>query len=129
VFNLNVEKAGQEMMNFISCYSNQVGHKVNRKLMDWVQDEHLIVSAVNNVAKTEIRALEYLHWYTFIGYYMAIGESSFSTVVSIRDKIARGKKLEKYEQEFKRENPEYFRWKNQELESENILNEIWNKEG
>ena len=41
-----------------------------------------------------------MHWWTFFGLYMEIGESTFSTVVSIRDKKRRGKKLEKWEREF-----------------------------
>lgn len=74
------------------------------KLMDWEQDAPLIIPAINKVAGTEVRALEYLHWWTFLGYYMEIGESQFSTVVSIRQKKAKGQKLEKYEQEYYREN-------------------------
>jgi len=48
--------------------------------------------------------LQYLHWWTFFSYYMEIGEGLFSQVVSIRSKKAQHKKLEKYEQEFYREN-------------------------
>ena len=78
------------------------------KLIDWNADSTLIVSAINKVAGKEIRSEEYLHWWTFIGYYMAIGESSLTTVVTIREKIAKNKKLEKYEKEFRANNPEYF---------------------
>ena len=38
------------------------------KLIDWDKDSNLICSAVNNVAKQEVRALDYLHWWTFLGY-------------------------------------------------------------
>ena len=48
----------------------------------------------------EIREVPYMHWWTFIGKYMEIGESVFSTVVSIRDKKRKGEKLEKWEQDF-----------------------------
>ena len=78
------------------------------KLIDWDKDSNLICSAVNNVAKQEVRALDYLHWWTFLGYYMAIGESSLATIVGIRAKIAKGEKLENYEKKFRTENPEYF---------------------
>ena len=129
LFGENLDEAISAMMNFISCNKDEeIGAKSNHKLIDWVQDEKLIVSAINNVAKTEIRALPYLHWWTFISYYMSIGECTLSTVVGIRDKVARGKKLEKYEQEFKRENPQYFRWKNDELEADNLLATIWNQD-
>ena len=37
---------------------------------------------------------------------MEIGDGTFSQVLAIRQKKARGKKLEKYEQEFARNHPE-----------------------
>lgn len=115
----DVKEAITAMMNFISLNKNEeVGYKTNHKLIDWEQDEDYIVSAINGVAKTEIRALPYLHWWTFISYYMAIGECSLQTIVGIRDKIAKGKKLEKYEQEFKRNNPQLFKWKTKQTEEE-----------
>lgn len=116
-----------EMFKFISCNDEQVGYTVNHKVMDWEQDEKLIISAINGVAKTEVRSLKYLHWWTFISYFMAIGECSFSTIVSIRDKLARGKKLEKYEREFKRYNPQYFIWKQEQLENNKLIEQLWNK--
>ncbi len=74
------------------------------RLMDWEQDAGLIIPAVNRTLGTEIRAGAYMHWWTFLGAYMEIGESLFSSVLGIRRKKAKGKKLEKYEQEFYREN-------------------------
>lgn len=78
------------------------------RLIDWNEDSTLIVSAINNVANQEIRSLPYLHWWTFMGYYMAIGECPLSHIVSIRSKKARGEKLEKYEKKFIQDNPQYF---------------------
>lgn len=123
-----VEEALQAMMDFIGCYDDDLGYKTQHKVVDWVQDEQLIVSAINRVAQTEIRALEYLHWWTFISYYMAVGECTLSTIVGIRDKIARGKKLEDFERTFKRDNPQYFRWKSEQSQSDKLLEEIWNKD-
>lgn len=128
VFGENAKDAMEAMLKFISYnYDDDLSSSAKVKLIDWVQDENLIIAGVNSVAKTEVRALEYLHWWTFLSYYMSIGESALSTVVSIRNKIAKGKKLEKYEQEFRRENPSYFRWKNQEIEERNFIKSIWNK--
>lgn len=65
-----------------------------------------------------------------MGYFNAVGESALSTVVSIRSKIAKGKKLEKYEQEFRKENPQYFTWDMRTLkqkEEDELLNQLWNK--
>ena len=121
----------QFMFNFFNCGQpeERVGANKHKKLIDWDQDELLISSAINNVAHTEIRALDYLHWWTFMGYYLAIGESVLSTVVSIRNKIMSGKKLEDYEKEFKRDNPEYFIWNNKtraDLEADDFIKSIWN---
>lgn len=96
------------MFNFFNCGQNNVGAKQDYKLIDWEEDAQMICSAINNVSKTEIRSVEYCHWWTFMGYYTSIGESVLSTVVGIRNKVAKGKKLEKYEQEFKKDNPQFF---------------------
>ncbi len=74
------------------------------RTVDWRQDGPIILPAVNRVLGQDVRALPYLHWWTFLGAYMEIGESLFSTVLGIRQKRAKGKKLERYEQEFCRDN-------------------------
>jgi len=120
-----------KMFDFFNCGQKNPGAKTEMKLIDWDGDSQLIASGINNVAKTEIRSVEYCHWWTFMGYYCAIGESPLSTVVGIRNKICKGKKLEKYEQEFRRDNPQYFIWDNrtlQQKEDDALLNELWNKE-
>ncbi|MBE5957744.1 MAG: hypothetical protein E7254_02630 [Lachnospiraceae bacterium] len=78
--------------------------KHSPKLLDWEQDESLIFSEVNKVAGMEVRNLEYMHWWTFMGYYMGIGEGLFSEVLNIRSKKAKNKKLEKHEKEFYAQN-------------------------
>lgn len=70
------------------------------RLMDWQQDEGLIFPAVNKVAGYEVRAVEYLHWWSFLGLFLEVGDGRFATVVSIRDKLARGKPLDKMEREY-----------------------------
>ena len=120
----------QEMYNFFNCGENPL-HKTSFKALDWEQDSQLICSAVNKVAHQEVRSVEYMHWWTFMGYFAEIGESVLSTVGGIRSKIKRGKKLEKYEKEFKANNPHYFIWDSrtaeQKKDDEEILS-IWNKE-
>lgn len=103
-------KLVQEMYKFFNCGQDEDTHKNSPRLIDWDKDEQLVCSAINKVAGKEVRAVEYMHWWTFIGYYMAIGESALSTVVSIRYKIVHNKKLEKYEKDFKNDNPQYFKW-------------------
>lgn len=73
---------------------------------NWTQDEQMIFSAVNKVAGRETRELEYLHWWTFIGYFNEVGEGTFSFIVGIRNKLNKGKKLEKHEKEFLSHNKE-----------------------
>ena len=69
-------------------------------LMDWEQDAPLIIPAINKVLGREIRADKYMHWWTFLSAYMEIGECSFTHIINIRDKKAKGKKLEKWELEY-----------------------------
>ena len=73
---------------------------------NWTQDEQMIFSAVNKVAGKETRELEYLHWWTFLGYFNEVGEGTFSFIVGIRNKLNKGKKLEKHEKEFLSHNKE-----------------------
>lgn len=99
----HIEEAITKAIEFIDAgHSDDPADKPT--LMDWEQDAKIIIPAINKVAGTEVRALPYLHWWSFLGYYMEIGESFFSTVVSLRDKKRKGKKLEKHEAEFYREN-------------------------
>lgn len=72
----------------------------------WTQDEQMIFSAVNKVAGKEIRELDHLHWWTFLGYFNEVGEGTFSFIVGIRNKLNKGKKLEKHEKEFLSHNKE-----------------------
>ena len=96
------QEAMEYLAQFISCGPQDA--KPTPKLLDWEQDAQVIVADVNKVAGTEIRALPFLHWWTFMAYFNAIGEGQLSTLVSLRDKLSRGKKLEKWEQEFYRKN-------------------------
>ena len=104
------EEAADQMMWFIACGEEDDG-RPSPKLIYWDYDANMIASDINKVAGREIRGAEPLHWWTFIGLYCAIGEGQLSAVVSIRDKLARGKKLEKWEQDFYRENRDLVRLK------------------
>lgn len=129
----DLNEAVNKMYEFFNCGQPQgVGRSLPYKLIDWKQDEQLVCSAINKVANTEIRFEKYLHWWTFMGYYTAIGESSLSTVLTIRNKIVKGKKLEKFEKEFKFNNPEYFAWNSKlsdDLEDDKLIKEMWNSGG
>lgn len=127
-----LEELVREMYRFINGgEENSPGAERDVTLVDWEQDSSIVCAAINNVAKQEIRSIEYLHWWTFLGYYMSVGQSVLSTVVSIRDKIAHHKKLEDWEKDFKKNNPKYFVWRQtaQEQELNTLVRDIWNKGG
>lgn len=93
-----------EMLRIIGGGEEDVGSsKSENMLMDWEHDFKVLVAPLNRVLGCEIRSVEYLHWYSLLSAYMEIGECVFSTIVSIRSKRAKGKKLEKWESEFFRE--------------------------
>jgi hypothetical protein len=97
-------EAAQKAVEFIDHGTGEEDSKRPR-LMDWEQDADIIVPAINKVAGVgDVRALGHLHWWTFLGYYMEIGDGLFSQVLNIRYKRAHHKKLEKWEREFEREN-------------------------
>ena len=73
-------------------------------LMDWQQDAPLIAAGISRAAGQDVRAMPYLHWWSFLAWFDAIGEGSFATVVAIRDKLRRGKRLENWELDFYRQN-------------------------
>lgn len=125
-----LNEAVRKMYWFFNCGDDKgIGASKHKKLIDWEGDSQLIASAVNNVANTEVRLAEYIHWWTFMGYYLAIGESPLATIVGIRSKIVEGKKLEKHENKFRNDNPQYFLWDNksiEEKEAENAVMSLWN---
>lgn len=93
------EAAFKAALRFIDCGMEPDTRKSPRT-MDWEQDEAIIFPAVNHVAGFETRSADYIHWWTFMGYFMEINDGVFSNVLSIRTKKAKGKKLEKWEREF-----------------------------
>lgn len=97
------EEAYEKAIWFIDCGEKPKEGKQPR-LMDWEQDERILFPAINSVAGFEVRSRKYIHWWTFMGYFMEIRDGVFSQVLSVRQKKAKGKKLEKWEQEFWRTN-------------------------
>lgn len=98
----HVQEAIGYLVWFITCGRPEA--KPGPRLLDWEQDAQMIVADVNRVAGMEIRAVPYLHWWTFMAYFDAITEGQLSMVVTIREKLRTGKKLEKWEQEYYRKN-------------------------
>lgn len=98
-----IEEAAKKACEFIDCGQSDDG-KHHPKLIDWKQDAQIIIPAINKVANKEVRAVPYMHWWTFFSYFMEIGESLLGTVITYRSNRAKGKKKEKWEIEFYKEN-------------------------
>lgn len=95
----DINEAAKQIIWFISA-GRESEDKKELPSYDWAQDEQMIFSAVNKVAGAETRQADYIHWWTFLGYFNEIGEGTFSYIVGIRNKLNKGKKLEKHEREF-----------------------------
>lgn len=98
----DIEEALQKASEFIDMGIGDEGKRP--KTMDWQQDAPVIIPAINKVLGKEVRSVDYMHWWTFLGAYMEIGESLFTNIVHIRQKKAKHKKLETWELEFYRNN-------------------------
>lgn len=125
-------EAVEECYKFIDM--GERNNKKSPRVMDWEQDFNYIISPINRVLGEEVRSIPYdietntggLHWWTFMSAYMEIGgDCMFSQIVSIRDKRARGKKLEKHEQEWMRRNMDLIDFKHKYSEAEKTLVSEW----
>lgn len=113
-----LQEAYDKAVWFLNCGGRVSKPSSSKPLYDFEQDEQLIFSSVNKVAGREVRDVDYMHFWTFIGLFNEIGEGTFSTILGIRQKKNRGKKLEKYEQEFYRNNKELVDLKRKYTEKE-----------
>ena len=104
-----VERPTEANAAIEACYrfiqSHPVQQSAPRSLVDWERDFDLMAAPVNHILGCECRALPYLHWHTFLAAWMEIGpETLFGQVLRIREKLRTGRKLEKAEQRFLRQN-------------------------
>ena len=98
----DLQAAFDAAIRFIDAGQQATEEGPSPRTMDWNQDAPLIFSAVNRSAGFEVRAVEYMHWWTFVGFFMEIRDTTFATVLGLRQKKfgKHRKKLEKHEQEF-----------------------------
>lgn len=99
--------------------------KKTPKLVDWAQDIPYIIAPINRVMGTEVRAVEYMHWYTFLSAYMEIGDCLFAQIVRIRNLKAKGKKLSKEDAAWYRDNRELVDMKQHLTPAEEELLREW----
>jgi hypothetical protein len=121
------ETALKEIMRFLNCGEDENAGRNALKLIDWEQDFQLIVAPINRIMCGEIRGFEYLHWWTFLSAFYEIGDCALAQIVDIRRKRQRGKKLEKWDKEYYRQNRELVDFKKRLTDGEaEIVNEILN---
>lgn len=119
------EEALQKLFWFVDCGEEMGEQAPAPKRMDWEQDSPLIISDINRIGGQDIRALPYLHWWTFISWFYGIGDGLLATVVSIREKKRKGKKLEEWEKEYYREHRSQIDLKNDYTCEEEELLQVW----
>lgn len=95
----------QEAMEFLADFIRYgVEDRPGPRLLDWEQDAGAIIAGVNAAAGQEIRDEPFVHWWTFLSWFSAIGKGELATLVSIRSKLSRGQQLDDWEQAFYRQN-------------------------
>lgn len=104
---IDYETASKEMLIIVNNGNEDTEEEQQNDkppIMDWHHDFNKIAPPITRVLGYSVRdSKNYTHWYDFVGAYMEIGECSFSNIVSIRSKKQKGKKLDKWEEEFYRE--------------------------
>lgn len=122
----HLQEALNQCCRFINCGEDNPPNQKRPRLMDWEQDFPYIVAPVNRVIGQEIRAMPYLHWWTFISAYYEIGgECTFAQIVRVRDKKARGKQLDKSEKDWYKNNRHMVDFKTTYTDAENDLLALW----
>ena len=118
------QEAVKQCFWFINCGDGDQNKKAP-KLMDWEHDFKHIVAPINRVMGQEIRSIPYLHWWSFISAYYEIGDCTFAQIVRIRDKKARGKTLDKIDQEWYNRNRSLVDLPTNYTEAENEILKQW----
>lgn len=118
--NEHFEDALTKMIWFINLGDESEKRSTQKPVYNWEQDEQIIFSAINQVANKEVRELEHLHWWTFIGYFHGIRECLFTTITGIRHKLNRHEKLTEEEEKYYKENIDMIRLKRSKEEQEEV---------
>ena len=102
----NPTAALQAFADFVDPrHIDKTSAKHGPRLISWSQDFDLMVAPINHILGCEVRALDHLHWHTFLSAYLEIPpDSVFARVLRIREKLRQGKKLDKTEKQWYRRN-------------------------
>jgi hypothetical protein len=121
----SVNEAVDRCLWFINCGQDEEKNKRSPRLMDWEQDFFYIAGPVSRVVGQDVRGLDYLHWWSFMSAYQEIGDCTFAHIVRIRSLKAKGKRLDKADQEFYRENRNMIKLKAKYTEADNDIISQW----
>ena len=118
----NTEAAQKQALWFLDVGVTDNAGKDKPKTMDYAQDEQPLFSAVNAVAGHDIRGDEYMHWWTFCGLCLAVPpDAPISHIVGLREKLARGERLDKWEKKFYSENRKLIDLKCKQVDYEEMM--------
>lgn len=97
-------EALSQALGFLACGSSdgQTEKKASKTadLIFWQADFDIFIPSLNRVAGSDIRGMDYLHWWSFVGLFQEMGDCFFSRVMAIRDARATGRKLTDDEKAF-----------------------------
>lgn len=121
-----LEEAIKQAFWFINGGEENDGSgKKSPRLLDWGQDFKLIVAPINKSLGFDVRAVEHLHWWTFLSEFQEMGDCLFAQVVAIRSKLARHKPLSKAEREWYRQNRKIVDIRTEYTDAEKELISAW----
>lgn len=119
------QEAVEKCLWFLNCGQERRDDSREPKVIQWEKDFQHIAGPVNKVLGYECRSIPAnedgtggLHWWSFMAAFREIGDCYFAQIVSIRDKKARGKTLDKSEKDFYRKNVSAIEIKQQYTEQE-----------
>lgn len=99
--------------------------KKSPRLLDWEQDFDLIIAPINKSLGFDVRAVDNLHWWTFLSEFQEMGDCLFAQVVAIRSKLARHKPLSKAERDWYRHNRKIVDIRTEYTDAEKELISAW----
>lgn len=96
-----LEEAVTKAFRFVGGGDIPKTKDTGKKMIDFEHDGFMLYPAISKtLGVIDVRDLDYLHWFTFLGAFGEIGNGLMSYTLSLRGKMNEEKKLEKNEREF-----------------------------
>ena len=90
------------------------------QLYSWVQDRIYILAAVDAVLGYSCRGKRFVHWWDFLGAWMAVGDSTISNAINLRKRKKQGK-LTKDERRQWDDNPDFYELRTSSMDAADEL--------